>query len=313
MAGAAADFGGHEVGLGPPVDRHQRWAVVALLAVALVWGATYTAVKDAVESMPATDFLAIRFTLAAAVMIALRPSSLRRVHRVTVRHGVGLGILLGAGYLAQTVGLESISAGTSGVLTALLVVFAPLVGAATIRSPLSGRVWLALALGGLGLGVLATSTGGLGAGEWLTVLAAAVLAGHLVALAVVSEVHDLWALTVVQLVTAATLLAVLATPGGITAPPDAAVWGDVLVASVLAIAVALLVQMWAQRRLSPARIGVLLATEPVFAIVAAWWLADEVVTWQLAAAGALVVAAVVTIELRQPGERHAGLVAAPER
>ena len=156
------------------------------------------------------------------------------------------------------------------------------------------------------MAVIATSAGGLGAGEWLTMLAAAVLAGHLVALAAVSELHDLWALTVVQLVTAATILAVLAAPGGITAPPDAAVWADVLVASVLAIAVALLVQTWAQRRLAPARVGVLLATEPVFAVLVAVWVADQVLTWQLVAGAALVVAAVLTIELRQPRERPAG-------
>ena len=93
--------------------------MVGLLAVALVWGATFSAVKDAVESMPTTDFLAIRFTLAAAVLIALRPSSLgRRAAADRAATVSALGVLLGAGYLAQTVGLESIAAAASGVLTA---------------------------------------------------------------------------------------------------------------------------------------------------------------------------------------------------
>jgi drug/metabolite transporter (DMT)-like permease len=312
VAGAAAGSGDHDVGLGPPVDRQRGWATAGLVGIALVWGATFSAVKDAVESMPSTDFLAIRFTLAAAAMIVLRPSSLRRVHRATVGHGVGLGVLLAAAYLAQTVALESISAGTAGVLTALLVLLAPLVGAITVRTPVPARVWAALVLGGAGLAVLATRSGGLGTGEGLTVLAAAVLAGHLVALAAVAERHDLWALTMVQLVTAATVLAVLAAPAGITAPPDASVWRDVLVASVLAIAIALLVQIWAQRRLPPTRVGLLLASEPVFAVLLAWTLAGEVVTWQVAAAGALVVAAVLIVELSANGERRAEAAAAPQ-
>ena len=101
----------------------------------------------------------------------------------------------------------------------------------------------------------------------------------------------------VQLLTAATLLAMVAAPGGITTPPDLAVWGAVLLTAVLATAVAYVVQTWAQRRLSPTRVGVLLATEPVFAVLVAVWLADEIVTWQLVAGGSLVVAAIVVTEL----------------
>ena len=297
MAGAAAGPRDHDVGLGPPDDRHQGWAVAGLLAIALVWGSTFSAVQHAVAAMPTADFLAIRFTIAAAIMVALRPSCLRRVRGVTLRHGVPLGTLLGTAYLAQAVGLERTTPGVSGILTGLLVVAAPLVAAATVGTPITGRAWAAVGLGVLGLGALAAWGGGLGTGEGFTLLAVAVLAGYLVALARVSERHDLWTLTVVQLLTAATLLAVLAAPGGITAPPDLGVWGDVLLAAVLATAGAYLVQTWAQRRLSPARVGVLLAPEPAFAVLVAVLVAGEVLTWPLVLAGALVVVAMVVAEL----------------
>ena len=227
VAGAAADPRDHEVGLGPPVDRQRGWAVAGLIGTALVWGATFSAVKHAVTAMPATDFLAIRFTLAAVVMLALRPGSLRRVHRRTLRHGIPLGILLALAYLAQTTGLERTTPAVSGVLTGVLVVLVPFVAAAILRTPLPRLVWGALATAAIGVAVLASRGAGLGTGEGLTLVAALVLAGHLVALAVSSEAHDLWALTVVQLLTAATVFAVLAAPGGIVAPPDLGVWGDV--------------------------------------------------------------------------------------
>ena len=296
MAGAAAAARDHEIGLGPPVDRQRGRATAGLLGIALVWGASYTAVADAVEKMPATDFLAIRFTLAAVIMVALRPGSLRRIHRATMRHGIGLGVGLGAAYLAVTVGLERTTPAVAGVLTGLLVVIAALVAAATVRTPISGGTWVSLGIGSLGLAAIALREPGLGVGEGLILLGTLVLAGHLVALAVCSEQHDLWALTVVQLLAAATVLAVVAAPGGITTPPDLAVWGTVLLTAVLATAVAYVVQTWAQRRLSPARVGVLLATEPVFAVLVAVWLADEVVTWHLIVGGALVVEAVVLAE-----------------
>ena len=305
MAGTAGAPRDHEIGLGPPVDRQRGWATAGLLGIALVWGASYTAVKDAVEKMPSADFLAIRFTIAALTMVALRPGSLRRIRRATMRHGIGLGVGLSAAYLAVTVGLERTTPAVAGVLTGLLVVIAALVAAATVRTP-SGGTWASLGIGALGLAAIALRKPGLGIGEGIILLGALVLAGHLVALAVCSERHDLWALTVVQLLTAATLLAMVAAPGGITTPPDLAVWGAVLLTAVLATAVAYVVQTWAQRRLSPARVGVLLATEPVFAVLVAVWLADEIVTWQLVAGGALVVAAIVVTELAAGRSREVG-------
>lgn len=296
MAGAAAGARDHEVGLGPPVDGQRGWATGGLVGIALVWGASYTAIKDAVEKMPATDFLAVRFTLAAAVMVALRPGSLRHLDRGTLRHGIGLGVCLAAAYLTLTAGLERTTPAIAGLLTALLVVLAPLVAAATVRAPLGTGAWLALAIGALAIGALAIGPG-LRVGEGLTLLGVLILAGHLVALAMCSDLHELWALTVVQLLTAATLLAGLAAPGGISAPPDLTVWGTVVLTAVLATAVAYVVQTWAQLRLSPTRVGVLLAVEPLFAVLVAIWLADELVTWHLVAGAALVVAAMIVTEL----------------
>jgi len=123
------------------VDRQRGWAAAGLLGIALVWGASYTAIKDAVEKMPSTDFLAIRFTVAAVIMVALRPGSLRRVRRATLRHGIGLGVGLGTAYLALTVGLERTTPAVAGVLTGLLVVIAALIAAATVRAPISGGTW----------------------------------------------------------------------------------------------------------------------------------------------------------------------------
>jgi drug/metabolite transporter (DMT)-like permease len=273
-------------------------AATALLGTALVWGASFTAVKEVVEAMPATDFLALRFTLAAVVLLACRPRALRRVGRGPLWHGVALGIVLATGYLCQTLGLEHTTPAVSGVLTGLLVALAALMAELIRRQRLPMPILLALVLGAGGLGVVVLGQGGFGVGVVLTLTATVLLAGHLVGLAAWSDVDNVWALLVVQLLMAATVLAALAAQDGLTTPPNLGVWAAVLLTGVLAFAAATLVQVAAQRQLSPAAVGVLLAAEPVFAILVAVTLGDDVLTLSLFSGGALVVSSMVVTALQ---------------
>ena len=47
------------------------WAAISLLLVAIAWGAAFVLMKDAIKLQPIYDFLALRFTLAAGVMVLL--------------------------------------------------------------------------------------------------------------------------------------------------------------------------------------------------------------------------------------------------
>lgn len=276
----------------------QRWrATGALLGVALVWGASFTLVKAAVETMPVADFLATRFTLAALLMLVVRPSAFRAAARSIVRPGVGLGIVLAAGVLAQTEGLRRTEASVAGVLAGTAFVLAVLVGAlGSLRRP-GAYGAAAVAVAAATVVVVARRPGGLGTGDWLVLLGAVALAVHLVGMARAAERHDLWTLTVVQLLVAATAYSVLAVPEGITAPPDGLAWVAVVVTGGLAVVVAHIAQVWAQRRLEPPSPGLLLATEPVFAVLVAVLLGGEPLSWVVASGGALVVGALGLAEL----------------
>src|SRR5947208_2935692 len=90
-----------------------RLAVVVLLAITVAWGATFVVVQQASARIGVLDFLALRFTVAAAAMALLRPSSLRRLSPAGRWHGVLLGTVLGVGYVGQTFGLMHTSAAVS--------------------------------------------------------------------------------------------------------------------------------------------------------------------------------------------------------
>ncbi|MDZ4063233.1 MAG: EamA/RhaT family transporter, partial [Coriobacteriia bacterium] len=54
------------------------WIQFALVGVAMVWGATFVMVKDAVALYPVYGFLGLRFAIAVVAFIVLFPRSLAR-------------------------------------------------------------------------------------------------------------------------------------------------------------------------------------------------------------------------------------------
>jgi drug/metabolite transporter (DMT)-like permease len=68
-------------------------ADLALMFCSLIWGVTFVVVKDALDYTSVFVFLAIRFTLAAILMAALRPGVLKRIDREEIFAGMRLAFL----------------------------------------------------------------------------------------------------------------------------------------------------------------------------------------------------------------------------
>ncbi|MFJ8139452.1 DMT family transporter [Streptomyces sp. NPDC096013] len=278
-------------------SRLRLTAVVGLLLVTAVWGATFLVVKDATVGMPVFDFLTWRFALAAVVMAAIRPSVLRRIDRGTLARGAGAGFLLGMSYILQTLGLQHTSAAVSGFLTGLFVVITPLLAWALFRQHLSLTAWAAALTATAGLALITLSGVSFGSGEALTLLCALFFALHLLALGRWSPGRDAYALTVVQLTTASLMCLIGAAPHGVRPPHSGSTWMAVLVTAVLASAFAYMVQTWAQKHVTATQAAVVLTMEPVFAGLFAVVVGGERLTVSTLVGGALVVAAMFLIEV----------------
>jgi drug/metabolite transporter (DMT)-like permease len=63
--------------------------------------------------------------------------------------------------------------------------------------------------------------------------------------------------------------------GDLSVPRGSTVWAALIVTGLFAVAFAMLVQIWAQRRVSATRIAVIFSLETVFAGIAGYLLADE--------------------------------------
>jgi drug/metabolite transporter (DMT)-like permease len=276
---------------------HPRIAVLALLSVAAAWGSTFFLTKDLLLRMDVADYLALRFAIAAIALILVRPAAISRLSRRDQGRGIALGITYGIAQLVQTEGLRHTSASVSGFVTGMYVVFTPLLAAVILRHRIGRWAWVAVALATIGLGVLSLRGLSMGTGELLTLASAGLYALHIVGLGAWSTPANAFGLSSLQMVVIVVVCAIGATPGGFTLPTGAGDWSSVIYMALVAGALALIVQTWAQAHLAPTRAAIAMTMEPVFASGFAVVFGSESLTGRMLIGGALVVAAMYLVEL----------------
>lgn len=279
-----------------PATRLRADGVLALITV--FWGVTFVVVKDALADGDPFTFLALRFLVGALALTAVVRGAL--LGRAVWRRGVPLGVLLFLGFALQTVGLTRTTPSRSAFLTGLYVVIVPLLSVVLFRRVprVASLVGVGLAAAGL-WGLTGASAGGLGLGlgEVLTLGCAVAYALHI-------QLTERWApregamalvgaqLWVVALLSAACLpfagVRVTFTPGFV---------GAVLVCGLLASALAISLQTWAQARTTAVRAVLLYSLEPVFAAGYSVALGHERLGAREWAGGTLIVLGVLVAEL----------------
>jgi drug/metabolite transporter (DMT)-like permease len=250
--------------------------LLVLVAVTAVWGVTFVQVKDAVALYPLFAFLAVRFAIAS---LALAPTGARRMRalgRGGIVAGALAGLLIGAGYALQTAGLERTSVSSTGFITGMYVVLTPLLALALFRVRVGGAAWAGVALATVGLALLAGVHGGSPLGDLLVLLGAAVYSLQIVLVDRYARRYDVFAFTLVEMLTAfGGLLVVAVSLGQLGVPHGWTVWGALLVTGVFASAAAFLAQTWAQKQTTATQTALAFSLEPVWTAFFGYTLAGD--------------------------------------
>ena len=260
----------------------ERYGVqAALIGVAVIWGGTFVMVSDAIALYPMYGFLAWRFGVATLAFVLLFPKVAGRFDRTNLHTGLIAGAFLTAGYIFQTWGLDGATRTTparAAFITGLYVVITPLLQAVILRRRPRKATLLGagIALAGMWLlsGITGSGMGGWVLGDTLVVVCAIAYSVHMIVLGSTGEKHDVMVLTLIQLATVTVVCAVISAvteqPG---IPTDPRVIFAILICGVLASTVAFIIQTWAQSKLPPARVALILVTEPAFGGVIGWTVA----------------------------------------
>jgi drug/metabolite transporter (DMT)-like permease len=289
-------------------------ADLALMFCSLIWGVTFVVVKSALEHSSVFIFLAVRFTIAALLMAALRPQTIRHIDRQEIFAGMRLAFFMFAGYCFQTAGLQYTTATNSGFVTGSSVVLVPLLLGVFWGRTLTKWIYAGAFAALIGLYFLTVPEEGLrylNRGDVLTFVGSGFYAVHIILVGEFMEEHSVSALSIIQVAGCALMAWPLAAAASaIHWQPARFVWGwelllAISICAVFATAVAFTVQLWAQQYTTSGHAAILFALEPVFAVITSYFVLHERLSARAMKGAGLVVAGIVVAELL-------GAPAAPE-
>ena len=295
------------------LQRNKPFLVILLLTVAAIWGSGFVVMKDTLQRLDVNSFLTWRFLVATLVMIALKPSALKKIDRPFALKGGIAGAILGVGYILQSFGLTMTTVAKTGFITGLYAVFTPLIAAFILKKHVTRFQWFCVALALAGLALLSFNGVGLGhhelLGESLVLVSALVFAAHIIALSEWSSSLDTYTLTILQMAMVTVVCFIASLKSGFHMPPDAGVWRALIYTGIFASAFAFIVQTWTQSFMPATTIGIILTMEYIFAAFFGIIVLHEKVTIRLILGGSLVIAAMLAIVKAEPksemlGELH---------
>jgi len=276
--------------------------MTSLLLSAVIWGFAFVAQRAGMRFIGPFTFNGLRFGLGTLVLLPWLMSSRRRAsaeENSTLHWRVRMGLILAGVVLfvsanCQQTGLIYTTAGKAGFITGLYVVIVPLLGLLRGHAVRSW-VWAGCGLSVAGMYLLSVvGVFSLSAGDtW-------VLAG---ALGWAVHVHVVeWLVQRARpVVIAVTQFAMCAALSLIAAGLNETIrlhavmnagWA-IAYAGILSVGVAYTLQIVGQRRVAPARAGIILSLESVFAVLGGWWILGETLSLRGAFGCALMLAGMV--------------------
>jgi drug/metabolite transporter (DMT)-like permease len=287
---------------------HRYQADLILLATAAIWGLAFVFQKTAMSAVEPFTFIAARAIVAS---IALAPLAWHESRQRATVPDAGFVRIVGAGGLAflvgaafQQFGLLTASVTNTGFLTALYVIFVPIIGWGWSRAVPAPIVWPATVLSFIGMWLLGGGTvGDFNSGDLLVAICAVFWAAHVVITGHAGVYNRPITFTCLQFVVVAVLATISAactetvTLAGLSAALPAIAY-----VGLLSSALTFTLFSIAIRHTPPSEAAIIVSTENLFGALAGSLLLGERLGLVSGLGAALIVIATLLVQLL-PGWR----------
>jgi len=262
---------------------------LGLFYSAAIWGTTFFIVKGSLAHIDPVILVGYRFLLAAIILGGWL--SLRRMPLFAdFKKGAILGLFLGILYLSQTIGLGITTASNSGFITGMFVAFVPIFSWTVFRQKPPWTGWVASAVSLSGLWILTGGMCNVNGGDLLTIMSAMTYAIHILFTdKYVKSGIDPIMLNFQQFLFVGVVSLLMGLIFNLPlAPSSIDVMWIILFLTIFPTLSAFVIQLTAQKYVSPIRVSLIFAFEPVFAAIFAWTLGNELFEAQRAVGGMLI-------------------------
>jgi len=284
-----------------PATLSQGRAVFFLIITTFLWGGSFLFTKIGVREVPPPFFVLLRFSLAAFLMGLLCIPRLGRLDRATIRRGVLVGLALGITNLTFVVGIKGTSISRAGVINNLFVLFIPLIARVVWKDRVGGINIAGIGLASLGIGLLAGGGGeGFNRGDMVSTLCAFFIAIHILTVSKVLKDEDVWLVSLVQFC----VVALMAGATALVIPTPSFTVGMASLAAIIYCAifptvVCFTLQNRYQRYVTPTQAGLIYTLDPVWSLMAGFFvLGERLTTCEWYGCGLIFLAVVIPLGAR---------------
>lgn len=257
-----------------------------LLLTAIIWGTSFVAQRVGVAELAPSLFIGIRSLIGAVVLIPVififsaKKLKDKKILKETLKSGIICGVILCLASNTQTWGMvyDSVTAGKAGFITALYMVFVPIVllffGKKLNLRTVAGVI---IAVIGMYLLCMTNEKFTFGTGELLVLVCAILYTFHILTIDHYSETTDGVIMSFVQFAVCGIIsliyyFIVHGTPNGGDVSQN---WLPLLYSGAMSCGIAYTLQVIGQKYADPTPASIIMSLESVFAAVGGWIILSE--------------------------------------
>lgn len=290
------------------MDKKKLGNSLLLVLASFIWGTAFVAQSVGMDYMGPFSFNAVRmllgsFALVPVILIMERkkakdapPEDKRKL----LIGGILCGVAVFVSSTFQQLGIDNgTDAGKAGFITALYIVFVPILGRMFFKRKTSPVIWFCVLLAMVGMYLLCIKSGfTVALGDGLVMLCAVGFSVHILVIDHFIPYVSGVKLSCIQFLVAGVLsLPLMFTLEEPTIGIMLDAWIPILYCGIMSCSIAYTLQIVGQKHLQPAVASLLLSLESVFAVLAGWLLLKESMTAKELIGCLLVFIAIVLTQL----------------
>jgi drug/metabolite transporter (DMT)-like permease len=278
----------------------KKLGCIVLIVVAIIWGNGFVASEIALDTMTPIQILALRFVIAAIIMIMFSFKKLKNIEKELLKKGILLGVILYFAFAFQTVGLVYTTPSKNAFLTAVNVIIVPFIAFVINKKSVDKFGIVGAVLSIVGIGILSLNSNFLiNKGDMLTLVCAFLFAFHIYYTGKFSKKCDFILLTTVQMVVAAILgVAIMLIKQEQTFILKSSSIISIIYLGVISTALAFILQTWGQKYTNETTAAVVLSMESVFGTISSIIIIKEIITGRMIVGSVLILIGVITSETK---------------